>query len=97
MAYIMHILAELDASADRCWGSETLEVRVGEVDVVYEGIKVTSLNDYEQSRFRDDGHAQTMVQDMRDVGDRPLDVLRSRGVEIGDDRAAQDDPSSTAP
>ena len=78
--YVMRALSELGDYADRCLRREEVSVDVGGLNVVYEGIVVDRLLDFQQARFRSAGVAQQMAEDMRAAGDRPLDVLRMRGL-----------------
>ena len=41
--------------------------------------------DFRPNAFRSVDAPEEMVRDMLEAGDRPLDVFRERGVDLGDD------------
>jgi hypothetical protein len=60
------------------------QVQVGDISVSYEGLTIKDLMDFRPNTFRSAGVPEQMVRDMLERGDRPLDVFRSRGADLGE-------------
>lgn len=86
MLYILTALREFPNWADRCFDRGMANVRVGELDVSYEGIAIKHLMEFPQNEFRSVNAAEIMVRGMLEEGHRPLDVFRDKGVDFENGR-----------
>lgn len=50
----------------------------------YESVNIVSLMDFGPNTFRSVDAPEFMVRDMLERGDRPLDVFRDRGIDLGE-------------
>ncbi|OKI64343.1 hypothetical protein A6A27_25490 [Micromonospora sp. CB01531] len=88
MLYVLTALKEFPNWADSCFERAMDYVRVGDLDVSYEGITIKRLMEFPQNEFRSVDVAEMMVRGMLEEGHRPLDVFRERGVDFEDGREA---------
>jgi hypothetical protein len=86
MLYVLTALKEFPNWADNCFESAMDYVRVGDLEVSYEGIVIKHLMNFPQNGFRSVDAAEMMVRGMLEEGHRPLDVFREKGVDFGDGR-----------
>ena len=84
MLYVLKVLKEFPGWADNSFERVMVEVKVGDIAVLYEAVGITALMDFSPNTFRSAGAPEQMVSDMLERGDRPLDVFRSRGDDFGD-------------
>jgi hypothetical protein len=84
MGYIIEVLKKFPEWADDSLERVLVDVQVSDAAVSYEEVEVKQLMDFRQSTYRSVGEPERMVREMLEAGDRPLDVLRERGIDFGD-------------
>jgi hypothetical protein len=84
MLYVIDVLKQFPEWADDSLERVMVDVQVGGTSVSYEATRIKHLLNFGQNTFRSAGAPEQMVSDMLKAGDRPLDVLRERGLDFGD-------------
>jgi hypothetical protein len=88
MLYVITALREFPNWANSCFEPAMSHIRVGDLDVSYEGIVIKQLMEFRQNEFRSVDAAEMMVRGMLEEGHRPLDVFREKGLEFEGGREA---------
>jgi hypothetical protein len=84
MLYVLTALRKFPDWADSCFELAPNRVKVGSIDVSYEGRAVTHLMDFPPNEFNSVDAPEHLVRGMLENGDRPLDILREMGVTFDD-------------
>jgi hypothetical protein len=84
MLYVLDVLKGFPDWADNSFERVMVDVQVVNTAVSYEAMSIKRLMDFRQNVFRSANAPEQMASDMLEMGDRPLDVFRERGINFSD-------------
>jgi hypothetical protein len=75
MAFLLHIFSDLNTWLDEGFGLDTSEIRIGEMNVRYDVVKIKHLMDFSANEYKSAGIDKQMLADALQDGYHPFEVF----------------------